>query len=89
MPGAHDQKHFVIIRVFGPDRLVNCRRAVDVFLVPETVHEHRGHFQGLGRKNLIHRLLAPESVVARMFEQLLPEADLLKPVVAAQLAGAH
>src|SRR6185312_14467159 len=87
MPRSHHQKDFVIIRVFRFDCLVHGGRAVDVFLVPKTIHQHDGNFERLGRENLVHRLLLPEAVISRMIEQLAPEADLFETMAASKFAG--
>ncbi len=87
MPGAHGEKHFVAARVLRFDRFVDGHRAVDVFLVPEAVHQHGRNFQRLRGENLVHRLLLPPRVVCRMIEKLAPEADLLKTMTAAEFAG--
>src|SRR5437764_410663 len=62
-------------------------RAVDVFLVPQAVDQHHGRFQRPRRQQLVHGLVAPEGVVARMFGELPPEAQLIETPSAAQLAG--
>ena len=86
MPRAHHQKHFVVARVFRLDRFVDGHRAVDVFLIPQAVHQHDRNFQRLRGENLVHGLLAPEGVVARMLENLAPEAHLFEAVAAAEFA---
>src|SRR5437763_965727 len=80
VPRSHDEEHFVVGRVLRLDGFVDRDRAVDVFLVPQAVHEHDGYLERLRGENLVHRLLAPERVVARMLEDLVPEADLSEPV---------
>ena len=72
---------------FGFDRLVDGGGAVDVFLVPQAVHQHHRHFQRLRGQQLVHRLVAPERVVGGMLDDLVPEADLLQAAAPAQFAG--
>src|SRR2546422_6778134 len=78
MPWTHNQKHFVIVRVFGFDRFVNRDRSIDIFLIPETVDQHHRHLQRLFREKSIDCLLSPKRIVARMFQQLSPEASLFQ-----------
>src|SRR6185312_5343452 len=73
MPGTYDQEYFVIVRVFGLDSLIHGHGAVDVFLVPETVHQHYGDFEGLPGQNFVNGLVTPERVIARVFQNLAPE----------------
>ena len=87
MPRAHHEKHLVVVRVLRLDRLVDGDGAVDVLLIPQTVHEHHRHLQRLRREDLVHRLVAPERVVSRMLEDLPPEADLFEPATPSELAG--
>ena len=37
-PWPHHQKHLVVARIFGLNSLINRRRAVDIFLVPQAMH---------------------------------------------------
>src|SRR5207253_805347 len=60
--------------------------AVDVLLIPQAVHQHRRDLERPCSKNLVHSLFLPESVIAWMFENFAPEADLLKPVLVAEFA---
>ena len=87
VPRAHHEEHLVVTGVLGLDGLVHGGRAVDVFLVPQTVDEHHGHLQRLRRQDAVDRLVAPKGVVGGMLEDLLPEAELLHPPPAAQLPG--
>ena len=66
-----------------------CRQpgSVDVFLIPEPVHEHDRHVQRLPCQNFVHGLIAPEGIVARMLDQLAPEADLIHTMTPPQLPG--
>ena len=77
VPWAHHQENFVVVRVFGFDRFVNRNRTVNVFLIPETVHQHHRNLQRFFRQQLINCLLPPERIVTRMFKQLAPETRLL------------
>ena len=86
MPRAHHQEYLVVGGVLRLDRVVDRDRAVDVLLIPETVDQHHRDGRRLRRQQLVHRLIAPERVVARMLEQLAPEADLLEPAAAPELA---
>src|SRR5437016_687962 len=86
MPGTHDEKDLVVVHVLRFDRLVDGNRSINVFLVPETEHEHDRHFEWLRGEDLVHRLLRPPRVIVRMLEDLLPEADLLEPVQTPQVA---
>src|SRR6185369_6255558 len=85
MPRPEHEKHLVVVCVFRLDGFVDGDVAVDVFLVPKTVNEHHRHFQRLRRENLVDRLIAPVSVVTRVFEQLAPEADLFETTAPAEL----
>ncbi len=85
MPGSHDQEDLVVALVQGLDRLVDGDGTVDVFLVPEAVHQHHGHLQRLLGEDPVHRLVAPERVVARMLQHLPPEPHLLQPAPPPQL----
>ncbi len=87
MPRPHHQKHFVIPAVLRLQRLVQRRRPVNILLVPQAVYEHHRHFQRLRGKNLVHRLFLPKGVVARMLQNLAPEAHLLQPVPPPEFAG--
>ena len=86
MPWTHDKKYLVVGRIFRLERLVGGGSAVNVFLVPQAIDEHHRHLQRLRRENAVHRLLLPERVVARMLQNLPPEADLLEPVATSELA---
>src|SRR3954464_7731902 len=74
VPGAEDQKDFVVIRVLWLDGFVHGGRTVDVFLIPQAVDEHHGDGEWLSREHTVNRLIAPERVVARMLEDLPPES---------------
>ena len=87
MPGTHHEKYFVVAGVLWLDRVIDRDRPVDIFLIPKAVDEHHGHLQGLGRQNLVHRLIAPERIVARVLENLAPETDLFEAAAFAELAG--
>src|SRR6185436_1812376 len=87
MPGTDDEKDLVVRRVLRLDRFVDRRRAVDVLLIPEAVHDHHRNRERLGREDLVHRLIAPERVVRGMLEHLAPEPDLLETAPPAELAG--
>ena len=87
VPGAHDEKNFVVVGVFGLDGFVDGDRSVDVFLVPETVYQHDGNFEGLAGEDAVHGLILPPGVVAGMREDFAPEAYLLGAVEAAHFAG--
>ena len=82
VPRAEDQKDLVVRRVLRRDRLVDGGGAVDVFLVPQAVDEHHRRLQRLLRQQLVHRLVAPEVVVAGVLDDLLPEAYLIEPPAA-------
>src|SRR3546814_15032794 len=61
-------------------------RAVHVLLVPQPLFPQGRDVRGVGRDQLVERLLLPEFVIGDMLEHLLPEgklvvADLLSPVV--------
>ena len=86
MPWTHHQKHFVIVRVLRFDRFVNRDRSIDVFLIPQTMDQHHGHLQRLFRQKLVDCLLAPTGIVARMFQQLSPEASLFQSSTLSQLS---
>src|SRR5258706_10812501 len=86
MPRTHHQKYFVVVRVLRLDRFVHRDIAIDVFLVPETVHQHHWHFQRLLCQDLVDGLFTPERIIARMLEQLPPEPDLLQLTPPSQLA---
>src|ERR1700730_7112540 len=73
MPGTHHQENLVVICVLRLDRLVDSNGSVDVLLVPEAVDQHYRHLQRLSCQRLVHGLVAPERVVARMLENLPPE----------------
>ena len=60
MPRAHHQKDFVIAGVFRLDGFIDGNRAVDVFLVPETMDQHHGDLQRFFCQELVDGLLAPE-----------------------------
>jgi len=60
MPRPHHQKYFVIAGVLRLERFVDGRRAVNVFLIPQAVHQHGRNFQRLRGENLVHGLLLPE-----------------------------
>src|SRR5258708_7741533 len=84
-PWPHHQKHFVVACVLRLDRLVNRRRSINVFLVPQAVHQHDRNFQRLRIEDFVHRLLLPKRIVARMLQQFPPEAHLLQAVPPPQL----
>ena len=86
IPGAQHQEDAVVGGVLGLDRLVDGDGAVDVLLVPQAPDQHRRHRERLAGQNLVHRLVPPERIVARMRQDLAPEADLLEPALPAQLA---
>src|SRR5690349_6783620 len=86
MPWAKNKKYFVVVRVLGLDCLVHGNIAVDIFLVPKTVDQHYRHLKRLSRENLIHGLVAPIRVIARMFEKLPPKTNLIETTTPSQLA---
>src|SRR5439155_2692674 len=87
MPGTHDQKYFVVICVLRLDRLVNRDGAIDVFLVPQAVHQHDRDFQRLSCKYSIHRLVTPKGIVTGMRKHLPPETNLFESVTTSKFAG--
>ena len=48
MPRTDHQKYLVIRCVLGLDGFVYGHGAVNVFLIPQAVHQHNGDFQWLG-----------------------------------------
>src|SRR5579859_221337 len=84
VPRPYYQKNFIVVGIFGLDGLVNGDGAVNIFLVPEAVHQHDRNFERLRGKDFVHGLVAPESVIAGMVEDLAPEADLLQTVIEAK-----
>ena len=87
VPGAHDEEDLVVAGVFGLDGFVDGHRAVDVFGVPEAVDEQGGNGEGFGGEELVDGLILPEGVVARVRDDLAPEADLLQAAPLAEFAG--
>ena len=87
MPRTDDELHHFAARVLRLDGLVHGRCAVDVFLVPQRMHDHDGDLQRLLSEHSVDRLVAPESVVCGMLDDLLPETELFHPIAARQLAG--
>src|SRR5205823_3977032 len=87
VPRPHYQKNFVVVDIFWLDRRVNRRRAINIFLVPQAVHQHDRYLQRLCSEDFVHRLIAPKRVVAGMVENLFPESNLLQPMLAAKFAG--
>src|SRR6266496_1133680 len=79
MPRTEHQEKFVVSFVFWLDSFVESDRAINIFLVPQTVHHHGRDGERFRRKYLVHRLLAPERVVIRMLYDLAPEAYLVHP----------
>ncbi len=86
MPRTQHKKNFVVVGVFGFDGLVHRWSSIDIFLIPQAVHQHDRNFQRLTGENSVHGLLAPERVVAGMVKNFSPEAHLFKTVPAAQFA---
>ncbi len=86
IPGAHHEEHLVVGRVLGFNRLVDRHGPVNILLVPQAVYEHHGNLERLGRQRPIDGLIAPEGVVARMLEDLLPKPDLVEAVTPSELA---
>ena len=90
VPGAEHQKDLLVVDVERLDCLVDRDRTVDIFLVPQAVNEQNGHLDPfrleVRGQHLVHRLVAPESVVAGVFENLVPEAHLFQPMLLAQFA---
>src|SRR5829696_157332 len=87
MPWPKNQEDLVVVRVFRLDGLVHRDVAVDVFLVPQTMHEHHRNLQWLRREDFVDSLVAPVSVVTRMLEYLAPEADLFESATATKLTS--
>ena len=85
-PRPEDEVHAIVAHVLGLDGLVHRDVAVDVLLVPQTVHQHHRHGQRTGREDPVHRLVPPEGVVVRVGQELAPEPHLLHAVAAAVLA---
>src|SRR5438445_10476076 len=85
MPWTHNQKYFVVICILRLDRLVNRDGAVNIFLIPQTVHEQDRDVPWPSGAYPIHRVIAPERVVHGMLQHLPPEADLLEPVTPSKL----
>ncbi len=77
VPGAERQEEFAVRIRPGMQRLVDRERAVDVFLVPQAVHQHGRHGEFLRAEQLVHRLLLPESIVGRVLRQFAVEPDLV------------
>jgi hypothetical protein len=83
-PRPQDQEDPVVGDVLGLDRPVDGERAVDVLLVEQAVDDHHRHAERLGGEHAIDGLVAPEGVVARVRQDLAPEADLLEPALTAE-----
>src|SRR6185295_1765284 len=66
VPRSEDEEHLVVAGVLWLDRLVDGGRAVDVLLVPEAVDQHHRHLQGQRGQDLVHGLVTPEGVIARV-----------------------
>src|ERR1700731_2090932 len=77
VPRSHHKKNFVIVFIFWLDRLVNGNGAINIFLVPQAIHQHDRDLERLSRQNLVHRLIAPEGVITGMSNQFTPKANLL------------
>src|SRR4030095_15526303 len=87
MPWADYQQDLGVCRVLRFDGLVHREGAVNVFLVPQAVNEHHRRFQRLGGQQLVDGLVAPESVVGGMLDELVPKAQLIEAAAATQLTG--
>ena len=87
VPRPHHQKHLVVIGIFRLDGFVHGDRAVNVFLIPQAVDEHDRHGQRFLREQLVDCLIAPECVVARVLDHLLPEPELLEAAPPSHLTG--
>src|SRR5277367_4466081 len=86
-PGADDQINVRGIGLLGFECLVQRDIAVDVFLIPEAMDEHRWYGDVLLGQDLVQGLVLPEFIVGRMAHQLGREAYLLKTVTPRHLAG--
>ena len=79
-PRPDDQIEIGILGLLRLERFVKSDIAVDIFLVPQTVHQHDGHRDALLGEDLIQRLLLPEGVISGMVHDLGGEAHLLETV---------
>src|SRR3546814_14335597 len=52
-------------------------RAIHVFLVPQPLFPQRRDVRGVGRDQLVERLLLPKLVIGDMLEHLFPEGKLV------------
>src|SRR6185503_18113442 len=87
VPGTQHQKNFVVVGVLWLDCFVDRDVAVDVLLVPKAMHQHHWNLQRLRCENFVDCLVLPPGVVARVFEQLAPEAYLVQATTATEFAG--
>src|SRR5258708_12022431 len=86
MPRTHHEEDLIVVRVLRLDRAVDGGGTVDVLLVPQTMDKHHRHPERLPSQHPVDRLIAPEGVVRRLSEQLVPEANLLQSAPASYLA---
>src|SRR3546814_18465696 len=76
-PRTHDQEiipHLALRLQRFPTR----DRAVHVLLVPQPLFPQGRDVRGVGRDQLVERLLLPEFVIGDMLEHLLPEGKLVR-----------
>ena len=86
-PWTYRQKKLVVAGIFWFQRLINRNRAIAILLIPQAMHQQRGHDEWLGGENFINGLIFPERVIARMGQQLAPESDLLQTALATKLTS--
>src|SRR3954471_3137749 len=86
-PGADHQKGAIVSRVPRLSGRVAGDGAIDVFLIPLSMHVEGGDREWACRENPINRLLLPVAVVGRVLRQPLPERQLVRAGAPTHLAG--
>ena len=79
-PRAEHEEQVGVIARLRLERFIKRDVAVDVFLIPEAMHQHRGHRDPSGREELIEGLILPERIVRRMAHDLAGKGDLIETV---------
>ena len=73
--GVLEYLSIFVIRLYG---LIHRGCAVDIFLVPQSMHKHHGNFERFLRQKFVDGLILPELVVAGMLGQLFPKTSLFE-----------
>src|SRR6202021_239875 len=86
-PRTQYQVDHAAVRILRRQRPIECRSAVDIFLIEQTADDHHRYGERLLREQLVECLVLPERVVGGMRRQRTPVTKLVQSMQGRHRAG--